>query len=376
MLEQLLLPHFSKSDVQERIHAYAHPYRELIAYYRCAMMHVETKFNILDEELSLEYDRNPIESIKTRLKSLESIVDKAIRKQVPLTVESIEQNLNDVAGVRVICSHPSDIYTLADAFLKQDDITLIDKKDYPSFSIGASKTRGWTNGTSYTMTTTTNSKELKCVKNTSGTQVHWYYSCGTDMMAGGGNKHPLAPDALTNDVNIKNQVCWSIDNPKGAYTVNAYHVRTTGWLSNRGGGDKIKGTCRADNEEEQTYQFTMLVPNRAKQTWYMDVTFPEIDDPKYAGVKTQLTTALQNQFPDIYQTSIELADLTPESENTIKSIADASRKMLMNPNAMQTLKEYGRTYQLSEYTIKWYNTLVDDNNDPVHGTFVMTVHVK
>ena len=130
MLEQLLLPHFSKSDVQERIHAYAHPYRELIAYYRCAMMHVETKFNILDEELSLEYDRNPIESIKTRLKSLESIVDKAIRKQVPLTVESIEQNLNDVAGVRVICSHPSDIYTLADAFLKQDDITLIDKKDY------------------------------------------------------------------------------------------------------------------------------------------------------------------------------------------------------------------------------------------------------
>ena len=130
MLEQLLLPHFSKSDVQERIHAYAHPYRELIAYYRCAMMHVETKFNILDEELSLEYDRNPIESIKTRLKSLESIVDKAIRKQVPLTVESIEQNLNDVAGVRVICSHPSDIYTLADAFLKQDDITLIEKKDY------------------------------------------------------------------------------------------------------------------------------------------------------------------------------------------------------------------------------------------------------
>ena len=130
MLEQLLLPHFSKSDVQERIHAYAHPYRELIAYYRCAMMHVETKFNILDEELSLEYDRNPIESIKTRLKSLESIVDNAIRKQVPLTVESIEQNLNDVAGVRVICSHPSDIYTLADAFLKQDDITLIEKKDY------------------------------------------------------------------------------------------------------------------------------------------------------------------------------------------------------------------------------------------------------
>jgi hypothetical protein len=55
---------------------------------------------------------------------------------------------------------------------------------------------------------------------------------------------------------------------------------------------------------------------------------------------------------------------------------DDSRKMFMNPNAMQTLKEYGRTYQLSEYTIKWYNIMVDDNNDPVHGTFVMTVQMK
>ena len=242
----------------------------------------------------------------------------------------------------------------------------------PSFSIGGSKSHGWTKGNSYTMTTTTNSKELKCVKNTSGTQVHWYYSCGTDMMAGSGKKHPLAPDALTNDVNIKNQVCWSVDNPTGAYTVNANHIRTTGWLSNRGGDNKVKGTCRADNEKEQTYQFTMLVPNRAKQTWYMDVTFPEIDDPKYAGVKTQLTTALQTQFPDIYQTSIELADLTIDSENTIKGLVDASKKMLMDPNAMQTLKEYGKTYQLSEYTIKWYTL---EGNHSSEG-FVMNVQVK
>ena len=243
-------------------------------------------------------------------------------------------------------------------------------------SLGGSYSHGWTDGTSYTMTTTTNSKELKCVKNTSGTQVHWYYSCGTDMEAGDDDEHPLAPDALTNDVNIKNQVCWSVDNPEGAYTVNTYHVRTTGWLSNDDDDDKVKGTCRADNEEEQSFQFTMLVPNRAKQTWYMDVTFPEIDDPNYAGVKTQLTDALSKQFPDIYQTSMELADLTPESENTIKSIVDASRKMLENPNAMQTLIEYGKTYQLSEYTIKWYNTMVDKNNDPIHETYTMPVHVK
>ena len=114
--------------VQDRIY----PYRELMAYYNCAMMEVSTKFNVLNEELSLQYDRNPIESIKTRLKSPESIMDKLRRRGMsfPLSVEKIEQEINDIAGVRVICSYPSDIYMLSEVFLGQDDITLISKKDY------------------------------------------------------------------------------------------------------------------------------------------------------------------------------------------------------------------------------------------------------
>ena len=70
-LEQLLLSRFSKSEVTKWIRAYASPYRELMAYYRCAMMEVETKFKVLSEELALEYDHNPIETIKTRLKEPE-----------------------------------------------------------------------------------------------------------------------------------------------------------------------------------------------------------------------------------------------------------------------------------------------------------------
>ncbi len=119
-----------KKEIKSWIKAYATPYKELMAYYKCAMMEVETKFRVLNEELSLEYDRNPIETIKTRLKSVESIGDKLSALKVPITVDSIEQNLNDVAGIRIICGFPSDIYTLANAFLKQDDITLIEKKDY------------------------------------------------------------------------------------------------------------------------------------------------------------------------------------------------------------------------------------------------------
>lgn len=104
--------------------------QRLMSYYRCAIMEIETKFKVLDEEYSLQHDRNPINSIKSRLKKFPSIIEKMERKGYELTADSIEQNLNDVAGIRVICSFEEDVYTLADALLRQDDITLIRRKDY------------------------------------------------------------------------------------------------------------------------------------------------------------------------------------------------------------------------------------------------------
>lgn len=105
-------------------------FQRLMAYYKCAMMEIETKFKVLNEEFSLQYDRNPINSIKTRLKKMPSILEKMERKQLPRTVASIEENLNDVAGIRVVCAFAEDVYSLADALLKQDDIILLQKKDY------------------------------------------------------------------------------------------------------------------------------------------------------------------------------------------------------------------------------------------------------
>lgn len=103
---------------------------KLMTYYRCAMMEIETKFNVLNEEFSLEHDRNPINSIKTRLKSLPSIMEKLERQNIPPSLMAVEQNLNDIAGVRVVCSFLDDVYVLATALLQQDDIQLIEKKDY------------------------------------------------------------------------------------------------------------------------------------------------------------------------------------------------------------------------------------------------------
>jgi len=106
------------------------PYETMMAYYRCAAMEIETKFKVLNEQFSLQYDRNPIETIKTRIKSMDSILKKVRIKDIPLNFEALEENIRDIAGVRVICSFQDDIYMLADCLLQQDDVKLIERKDY------------------------------------------------------------------------------------------------------------------------------------------------------------------------------------------------------------------------------------------------------
>ena len=134
MIKEKIVSPFVKtlvnSNALDKIEDNMMPLKRLMAYYRCAIMEVETKFNVLNEEFSLEYDRNPIETIKTRLKYTESIIKKLVRRNFPLTVDSIEANLNDIAGVRVVCSFLEDIYLLADCLLQQDDVKLIQVKDY------------------------------------------------------------------------------------------------------------------------------------------------------------------------------------------------------------------------------------------------------
>lgn len=105
-------------------------FRKLISYYECAVMEIETKLRVLDKEFSLEYDKNPIASIQSRVKSISGIMRKLKRKVFPRTIESIEKNIWDIAGLRVICSFPEDVYLVKECILRQDDIQLIQEKDY------------------------------------------------------------------------------------------------------------------------------------------------------------------------------------------------------------------------------------------------------
>ncbi len=108
----------------------AQPFLDLMMEYQCALMEVETKLKVLNEEFASKYQRNPFESIKSRIKEPLSIINKMKRKSFPLSVESMEKNLFDIAGIRVICSFCDDIYAIAELLTKQDDIILVEVKDY------------------------------------------------------------------------------------------------------------------------------------------------------------------------------------------------------------------------------------------------------
>ena len=103
---------------------------DLMMMYRCAIREVQTKLEVLDDEFSVENKRNPISFIKTRIKNPQSIYNKLQKLGYEFTAENIQEQLNDVAGVRVVCAFIDDIYTIANLIAEQDDIKVIKIKDY------------------------------------------------------------------------------------------------------------------------------------------------------------------------------------------------------------------------------------------------------
>jgi putative GTP pyrophosphokinase len=102
----------------------------LMMKYDCALTEVRTKLDVLNKDMSLRNKRNPFEAIKMRIKTPVSIYNKLTSKGADFTIENINKELSDIAGIRVICSFVDDIYMLADCLAMQDDIRVIQRKDY------------------------------------------------------------------------------------------------------------------------------------------------------------------------------------------------------------------------------------------------------
>ena len=124
------IPAFADNADLEKIQEKFQGFQEFMMMYGCAIKEVRTKFEVLNDDFSVTYNYNPIEMIKSRVKSPMSIFGKIKRKGYEMNMDSVLGNINDVAGVRIICSFIDDIYKIAEMFTSQDDITVIEIKDY------------------------------------------------------------------------------------------------------------------------------------------------------------------------------------------------------------------------------------------------------
>lgn len=105
-------------------------FQELMMMYECAIKEVRTKIEVLNEEFKITRMCNPIDNIESRIKKPISIFEKAQRKGYAMNFSSIMENMNDIAGIRVICPFIEDIYTVAGMITNQDDLRVVSVKDY------------------------------------------------------------------------------------------------------------------------------------------------------------------------------------------------------------------------------------------------------
>lgn len=105
-------------------------YRQLMFLYEAAIGQMEARLEILNKEFQFSNDRNPIEDIKSRIKSKESIMNKLSKKGLPMTVSAMTHNILDIAGIRIICPFISDVYEIAKMILRQRDVEMLTIKDY------------------------------------------------------------------------------------------------------------------------------------------------------------------------------------------------------------------------------------------------------
>lgn len=131
VFEQLQTLYETLDDEQfEVILKSSYPYQKLIAEHECALLEVETKLKVLNVEFSVRKEGNPIESIKSRIKTPISLISKLKRRGIALTKKDIEENIFDIAGIRVICHFVDDVYSIIESLKAQYDLKIFEEKDY------------------------------------------------------------------------------------------------------------------------------------------------------------------------------------------------------------------------------------------------------
>jgi hypothetical protein len=235
-----------------------------------------------------------------------------------------------------------------------------------SFSVGGSYSVGTTNGSSFSVGMSQTTKELGVKKNTVGTKVAWtytgalpqYYEREGDLIY---YCHQTPAAILVNDADVSQEICWSVDNPSGQYTVNITSSPQTAVLmfvyKKEDGYKNAPRKYVYNNDADATYTHNLLEPNRAMQSWRMYITIDEWVSSPIVGAQGELESNIRNAFPDLYASTFRIADKTATSLNTIGYIVKASKEIMTNN--VDILQSYARSWGIKKFTIHWR---CDDRN--------------
>ena len=120
----------NEADAKTALHGALREFLVMKNLYDSAVKQLTLKFEILNDEFSVLYDRNPIHHIESRVKSPESIAAKLSKKGLPVSIGSARRSVNDIAGVRVVCSYIDDVYRVAEMVERQTDLEIVKRQDY------------------------------------------------------------------------------------------------------------------------------------------------------------------------------------------------------------------------------------------------------
>jgi hypothetical protein len=242
-----------------------------------------------------------------------------------------------------------------------------------SFNASGSISTGTTTGNSFSMGMSTTNKDLSVSKNTQDTRVYWtykttlpqYYEDRTNLKS---CCHTWPSAMLLSEIDMANEICWSVDNPSGQYTINiTSDPQDAALLYKYEGKWNAEHTYAYTDTKTATYSPTLQEPNRAMQKWRMFITINEWAGSPVVGAQGYLQSAVHEGFPDLYAPQFSVADKTATSLNVITAIIDYSKKAFTQN--LDILQSYATSLGIKKYTISWR---CDDANVTTREGFVVT----
>ena len=229
-------------------------------------------------------------------------------------------------------------------------------------NIGGSYSRGWTDSYSFNVGYSRAIQDLTVMKNSNGNKVSWTYNAnkpagyvahkiyGHDYTY----CHQTAPEILVSDADLLNEICWSVSNPSGRYTLDIFSQPETAALmeSSKSSKNTIKTKYEYTlGEEDNYFSHELLQPNRASQTWRMSITVDEWQDGFISGAISEFEAYIGRKFPDIYRNVFTIAEKDESSLQVADAYISASKDIFLNQEDI--LQSDARNFGIKTFTINW-----------------------